>query len=166
MKYEEDIEKEIAKGNLNKQLNDALLAITQTLDTQLANRLLYDISLCHIGGGYLNYRKKFLYSLCLSNPQVANCMDSLNFIGYLLADKLDQNNLIQEVINNVCYKNKIKTLKEIDELKQNIKLIIREQFVKLIQEHKNEREKARGSLSDSDSSLSSCYTNESPRPRI
>ena len=120
-----------------------LTVILKTLktieNTHLADRLLYDISLCYLGGGYLSYRKNILYPLCVNEPEVANYMGDLNFIGYLLTDKLDQNNLIQSIANKICAKHKINTLKEITELKQDIKRVLREIFVEM-QQHNNPKE--------------------------
>lgn len=171
MKYEEDIKTEKAKVKINEQLNDAILAIKQMDDTKLADRLLYDLSLCHIGSGYLNYRKKFLNPLSITNTQVAKRLDRLDFIGYLLADKLDQNNLIQNIVNNICVGKDIKTFSEIDELQQNVKIIVRQTFAELIQDYKNQREQNlelpnNNSDSSIGSSLSSGDKSESPKFKI
>lgn len=148
MKHREDIETEIVKGKINKQLNDALLAIRQMDNTKLADRLLYDLSLCYLGGGYLSYRKSVLYPLCVNEPKVASNMANLNLIGYLLTDKLDQNNLIQTITNEICAKHKINTLKEINELKQDVKRVIREIFIEM-QQHNMLKEHTESSSVDS-----------------
>ena len=70
---------------------------------------------------------------------MAECIDSLNFIGYLLANKLDQNNLIRNIVNTICFKNNVKTFEEIEELQKNIKIVIRQIFFELIDEYKNKR---------------------------
>lgn len=153
MKNYEVIVVKIEQSGIKKQLRDALLVIKKMSDQKLADRLLYDVSLCHIGDGYLNYKKKFLSRLCISNPEVAKCKDSLDFIGYLLADRLDRNNLFQNVIDNVYAQNPVNTFQELEELQNNTKLVIRKIFGELIKEHSSKRE-ALGSQNDSDGSIS------------